>query len=216
MKDSQTPSSSSAPQFNAQRKKGGIDMFNAPIPGASLTAAPGAAPYEQPPQFTDPDKAMNFIVGKMTQPRQVDRLIALMKAGAPAEAIGRTVLFQGFSDGKWTPDMAMFLLQPTVQMVAAVAERARRDGYLEAKDIRILNPDVDQQNFMSEFVDVQQLIKEKKALAASAPSTPIEELPKAMPADKSMAAAEGVSIAEQSKQPAAPVADNNKKGFLAE
>ena len=50
-------------QFDEQ----GVNPFNAPIPGESLTAAPDMPKaWEQPSQYTDQSKAMEAVYGKFS------------------------------------------------------------------------------------------------------------------------------------------------------
>ena len=39
----------------------------------------------------------------------ITQIILFLKEGVPVEAIARMVLFGGFMEGKWTPDVAILL-----------------------------------------------------------------------------------------------------------
>jgi len=41
--------------------------------------------------------------------------------------ITQTLLFKGFTEGKWTPDLMMLLVEPVTYMILALAERAEID-----------------------------------------------------------------------------------------
>lgn len=92
-----------------------------PIPGQSLTKEPGASPWEKPPQFTDLDEAMSFLIQNMTEPKVAHKLLALMEAGIPITSILDTLLMQGFMDGKWTPDLAILLAKPLTALLIKIA-----------------------------------------------------------------------------------------------
>lgn len=126
-----------------------FDDFSAPVPGESLTKIPGGAPYEQPPQFTDIQEAAEYMFDTLVEPRQSARVVTLLKHGATCEAIARTLVFTGFMSGKWTPDVALLISRPVLYMIVAVAERAKTNGLL--KKYTILNPDLEQESFMSGF-----------------------------------------------------------------
>lgn len=125
-----------------------MDPFSAPIPGQSLTTPPGSAPYEKPVQYTDPNKALEYLFAKMSDPRQATRLSVQLQKGIPVEFIARTVLFQGFMDGLWTVDVAMLIGPTVVRLIAAVGKN------LGISNMVIKNPDVDQQKYLSGFVDL--------------------------------------------------------------
>jgi len=50
----------------------------------------------------------------------VQELIGMLDAGVPVEAIGRTVLFGGFMEGKFSPDLAFIITEPVMKMIAAI------------------------------------------------------------------------------------------------
>jgi hypothetical protein len=119
--------------------------FNAPIPGESLTNSPGSSPYEKPAQFADPNDALEYLFDKLTDKRQVTRIAVMLKAGLSAEDIAKTMLFAGFTNGKWTPDTAMMMLRIVVGMVTAIGQR------LGLTDFSVLNKDKEQYDFLSKF-----------------------------------------------------------------
>lgn len=100
-------------------------MFNAPVPGQGMaTHKLGGTPWQQPPKYTNPDDACMYIFGQMTQPNKLPRLLAMFKAGVPLEAVARIVIFSGFSQGLWTPDVGMLISKPVMYMLAAISQRA--------------------------------------------------------------------------------------------
>ena len=49
-----------------------------------------------------------------------EQVIAMLDAGIPVEAIGRIIIFAGFTEGKWTADVAFIIAEPVMKMIAAV------------------------------------------------------------------------------------------------
>ena len=47
-------------------------VFNAPIPGQSLTTPPRNAPYERPPEITDPDEALAVHLKRLSDPDAIE------------------------------------------------------------------------------------------------------------------------------------------------
>ena len=94
--------------------------FDAPVPGQGLTDKPGNYPWEHPPQYTDTMEASEYIWDRMTQPLFVKQIIAMLDAGIPVEAIARIVVFSGFTEGKWTPDVGFMLAETVVKMIATI------------------------------------------------------------------------------------------------
>ena len=94
--------------------------FDAPVPGQGLTDKTRNYPWEHPPQYTDTMEASEYIWDKLTHPSFVKQVIAMLDAGIPVEAIARIVVFAGFTEGKWTPDVGFMLAETVVKMVATI------------------------------------------------------------------------------------------------
>ena len=94
--------------------------FDAPVPGQSMTDKPGSAAWEHPPQYTNTAEAADFVWEQLTTPEFAEQVIAMLDAGVPVEAIGRVILFGGFTEGKWTPDVAFIIAEPVMKMIVAV------------------------------------------------------------------------------------------------
>ena len=92
--------------------------FDAPVPGQSFTDKPGNYPWEHSPQYTDTAEAADYVWDRLSQPEFAEQVIAMLDAGIPVEAIGRIIIFAGFTEGKWTPDVAFIIAEP--EMIAAV------------------------------------------------------------------------------------------------
>jgi len=94
--------------------------FDAPVPGQSLTDKPGNYPWEHAPQYTDTAEAADYVWDRLSQPQFAEQVVAMLDAGIPVEAIGRIILFAGFTEGKWTTDVAFIIAEPVMKMIAAV------------------------------------------------------------------------------------------------
>ena len=94
--------------------------FDAPVPGQSLTDKPGNYPWEHAPQYTDTAEAADYVWDRLSQPQFAEQVIAMLDAGIPVEAIGRIIIFTGFTEGKWSPDVAFIIAEPVMKMIAAV------------------------------------------------------------------------------------------------
>jgi len=121
-------------------------VFDAPVPGQSLTLEKGSTRFEHPPQYTNIDDALEFLLEKMSSKKQVVRLVLMLKDGNTVEFIARSILFQGFTTGKWTPDMALLMLRIVMAMIIAIASNAG------VKNPKILNVDKSQNDFLDQFV----------------------------------------------------------------
>ena len=103
-----------------QFKEAPNNPFDAPVPGQGMTDKPGNYPWEHPPQYTDTMEATEFVWDKLTQPQFAEQVIGMLDAGIPVEAIGRIIVFSGFTEGKWTPDVAFIITEPIMKMIATI------------------------------------------------------------------------------------------------
>lgn len=98
--------------------------FDAPVPGQSLTDEPGNYPWEHPPQFNQVDEVMENLFDKLTQKDNAENLASMLEAGVPVEAIARVIMFTGFTEGKFSIDLAILMAEPLMKMIAAIGSRA--------------------------------------------------------------------------------------------
>jgi len=99
------------------------DKFAGPIPGQSLTDEPGSRAWERPPEITDPDEAVFFVLEKFEKNEKVQSAYSkLMLAGMPIESIVNTITFGGFVEGKWTVDIAELMKPPLMSFFIAYAD----------------------------------------------------------------------------------------------
>ena len=99
-----------------------------PIPGQSLTTDPdNPAPYEQPPKFTSVHEASEHIFNNLIKEENYVPLMRLLLDDMPIMDIAQTLIFTGFTEGKWNPDLMLMLAEPVAYMLLALAERAGID-----------------------------------------------------------------------------------------
>ena len=106
-----------------------------PIPGQSLTNAPDQ-PYnwEKPAEYTNPKEAMLYVFETLTVPETTTNLLLSLSNGVGVIDIASITLYSGFLEGKWSPDLMLLLMEPTMFMIMALAEKAEIPYSLEAGD----------------------------------------------------------------------------------
>ena len=116
----------------------GVNPFNAPIPGESLTTAPDMPrAWERPPQYTSQDKAMEAIYMEITQENSLRKLINIINEGIPLDEIAQVILYKGYTEGKFAPDLMLLLIEPTIYLLISIAD------YAEIEDYTLYNEEVD-------------------------------------------------------------------------
>ena len=91
-----------------------IKAMSAP-PGHSLTGEPGKWAWEQPPRFSDPNDAIDFITDKLDERIPQEDMLKMMTAGITIEEIVNQISFKGFMQGQFNPDVAE-LIKPALAM----------------------------------------------------------------------------------------------------
>ena len=106
-----------------------------PIPGQSLTNSP-EEPYnwEKPAEFSNPKEAMLYTFGILTEPETTANILINVTKGVSVIDIASIVLYQGFLEGKWIPDLLTVLMEPTMYMVMALCEKAEIPYKLDSAD----------------------------------------------------------------------------------
>ncbi len=118
-----------------QAEMGGLDPLSAPVPGESLTANPDQRlPFEEPPVHTDMNEAVEDLFFRMTEKESMDQIINLMRAEIPLEDIAQVVLFGGFREGAFTPDLLLNMLEPTIYILIWMADYAEIEPVLAPDD----------------------------------------------------------------------------------
>ena len=99
-------------------------QMNRPLPGESLTNDPeNPLPFEKAPEYTDLTTALEYYFATFTEEGTYDRILELIASGTPLMDITQMVLYQGFQEGLFNPDLMMLLAEPITYMLAAFAEQ---------------------------------------------------------------------------------------------
>ena len=74
----------------------------------------------------------------------------MLDAGIPVEAIGRIIVFSGFTEGKWNPDVAFIITEPIMKMIAMIGIQGG------VKKFRISMQDLTNNVQMKSILDVKK------------------------------------------------------------
>ena len=107
-----------------------------PIPGQSLTNDPESPMvFEKPPRFTDVHEATEYLWVKMIEEETYIKLMTALKNETPLIDIAKLLVMGGAQEGLWNPDLCLLLLEPTVYMLLALAERLNIEIVMSAKEL---------------------------------------------------------------------------------
>ena len=121
-----------------QFDKVGVNPFNAPIPGESLTSSPDMQKaWERPPQYTNADDCMEEIYMELTNEENLMKVVNLIDEGTPLDEMAQVILYKGYTEGLWNPDLMLMLIEPTIYLLIAIADYADINDYVlyEGEDV---------------------------------------------------------------------------------
>jgi len=114
---------------------GGRTPFERATPGQSLTNDPDTKyAWEQPPKYTDVPSATIDIVADSYEKETYEMIALTLADGMPVGSLASMILQAGFQEGKWNPDLMMLLIEPTMYILAAIAEQCGIDYLLYEGD----------------------------------------------------------------------------------
>jgi len=104
------------------------------IPGQSLTNSPETPHrWEQPPEFTEPHKAMLQIFETITEKESLANILLSLAKGVSVIDLSSIILYTGFIEGKWSPDLMILLMEPTMYMIMYLGDKAKLDYSIDSK-----------------------------------------------------------------------------------
>lgn len=100
------------------------NIFDTPVPGQSLTDEPGNYPWEHASQFATVEDASHSIWNGMHNEKTMQKMLVLLESGLTVEELVKVIIFAGFVEGKFSPDVGLLLVPIVGDMVVAIAKKA--------------------------------------------------------------------------------------------
>lgn len=155
-------------------------LFQAPIPGQSLTNSPDQPyPWERPPEITTQKEAMNKIFLEIIKPDNMETLGTAMSDGIPIAGLAEVLIKTSFQKGKINPDLAITLMEPVMYMLLSVAEKIGVDPVLsddeeDDRSAELEDPEVGKENVKFTKKQEPTSLKELPSRLTSIPTAPPE------------------------------------------
>ena len=107
-----------------------LGQMQRPIPGQSLTNSHDTPyPWEKPTEFTEIQPAIESMFINLTEDDAYEALVDIIDADNTIAEAAQIILFAGFEEGLWNPDLMTLLIEPTMYLIMALVERAGRVEY---------------------------------------------------------------------------------------
>ena len=100
------------------------ELFDAPIPGMSLTHELGARPWQTPAQFSTVDEAIEYYMSSMTSEEFMEQLIDVLEMGVPVTSIANSMQLSSVMEGKHTVDVGMLVVPLLMELIMMLGDSA--------------------------------------------------------------------------------------------
>ncbi len=100
------------------------EIFDAPIPGMSLTHELGARPWQQPSQFSTVDEAIEYYMASMTTEEFMEQIIDVLEMGVPVTSIANSMQLSSVMEGKHTVDVGMLVVPLLMELIMMLGDSA--------------------------------------------------------------------------------------------
>lgn len=114
-------------------------MFDAPIPGMSLTHEVGSRPWQNPSQYSTVEEALDYYIPRLQSDEVTSQLIDVLEMGVPVTTVANTMQLSSVMEGKHSVDVGMLVLPVLVELIMLIGDTAGVDyssGLEKGKDIR--------------------------------------------------------------------------------
>ncbi len=149
-------------------------MFNAPIPGQSLTSEPKNYAWERPPQYDLPEEALMFHLEKLDEPKKIEAVVTLLSLGLDIKTLTEGILRNGVAEGRHSIDVSLLIAPVVHEFILGVAKSAGveyDEGLDEGEEIDIEGT----RNQISKKKAAKILAKYEKEEEIELPEVPKEE-----------------------------------------
>ena len=119
------------PEFTAQAAK-----LERSIPGEGMSNDPeNPYAFEGATEFTVQREALEYLFVTITDEDKYPAILGAIDDGVPLMELTQVILFKGFTEGKWNPDLLLMLAEPLAYMLMALAERQGIDYVVNDDDV---------------------------------------------------------------------------------
>ena len=99
-------------------------MADEPIPGENYLSDTRNYPWHRPPEITDYDEAVDYLIGRLEEPEHSELIYSLMKLKAPLTSIVAGLMMQSIGRGKFAIDLAILAAGPIYRYLEILADQS--------------------------------------------------------------------------------------------
>lgn len=133
-------------------------MFNAPIPGQSLTTEPKNYPWENPPEYSNAEDALMWHMDRLDDPEKTKACLGLLELGLDVVTLTEGLLRGAVAEGIHTIDTSLIIGPVIHEYITGTADAAGieyKEGLSENKmDMDALNSQINEQEARKILEDI--------------------------------------------------------------
>jgi hypothetical protein len=155
-------------------------LMDGPMGGEAWRHRPQTMPYDRPSEYTSVEEYLDKFFKRVTQPKHVAKLLALLEAGVELDILVETLVTSMYGEGKINATMAPLIVPPLTVIFIRMAEAAGVDFKLSEDEDAGHIPDI---HFMMDEIKQRGIDgnKANKAQSAGEKSTDqLANMPKKM------------------------------------
>jgi len=99
------------------------NKLSGPIPGENITSDTRNYPWHRPPDITDLDEAIEYVLDDLTETNLGLRSMAMLKTDVSVATVTDIIVTTGIGRGKWTPDFAILMAGPVARLLTIMAKQ---------------------------------------------------------------------------------------------
>lgn len=96
---------------------------DAPIPGENFLSDTRNYPWHRPPEITDYDVAVDYLIDRLAEPEQSELIYSLIELKQPLTSIVAGLMMQSIGRGKFGIDLAILAAGPVYRYLQIIADQ---------------------------------------------------------------------------------------------
>ena len=97
-------------------------LFDVPIPGQGLTAELGSRPWQNPPQLSTVDEAIDYYVERLTDESAIDQIVDILELGVPIANVANALQLGAVMDGVHSVDIGILVIPVIIELMMYIGD----------------------------------------------------------------------------------------------
>lgn len=100
-------------------------ILDVPIPGMGMTETLGSRPWENPPQYSTVDEAIDYYLTRMASEEFSTQLLDVLEMGVPVTTLANTIQLSSVMEGVHSVDVGILVMPVLMEMMMLIADSAK-------------------------------------------------------------------------------------------